>query len=220
MRRTGFLRTWHDDRGFGFITPSDGGPELFVHISEFPRDGSRPTIGETLSFEVGAGKDGKQQAIHIQRRTRETAHTRSSRETKRAIAMGMLGVVLLAAGVFAFFKYQQASEITGPHTAPVEAGTTPEPRATTPAAASKRRERRASAPIAATEVPEPEDSVPTVVKTTPEPRVSSAYRCDGRTRCSQMKSCAEAKFFLRNCPNTQMDGDGDGIPCEQQYCGN
>ncbi|MBA3031570.1 MAG: excalibur calcium-binding domain-containing protein [Rhodocyclaceae bacterium] len=25
-------------------------------------------------------------------------------------------------------------------------------------------------------------------------------------------------FFLRNCPNVQMDGNNDGIPCEQQWC--
>jgi hypothetical protein len=46
----------------------------------------------------------------------------------------------------------------------------------------------------------------------------AAFRCDGRTHCSQMTSCEEAKFFLRNCPNTQMDGNGDGIPCETQWC--
>lgn len=43
-------------------------------------------------------------------------------------------------------------------------------------------------------------------------------RCDGRMVCSQMTSCAEAKYFLANCPGTKMDGDGDGIPCEQQWC--
>jgi cold shock CspA family protein len=42
--------------------------------------------------------------------------------------------------------------------------------------------------------------------------------CDGRTMCSQMTSCGEAKYFLKNCPRTQMDGDGDGVPCEQQWC--
>ncbi|TXJ09493.1 MAG: excalibur calcium-binding domain-containing protein [Acinetobacter sp.] len=51
-----------------------------------------------------------------------------------------------------------------------------------------------------------------------QPSASSAYRCDGRTHCSQMTSCAEATYFLRNCPNTQMDGNGDGIPCEKQWC--
>ncbi len=40
------------------------------------------------------------------------------------------------------------------------------------------------------------------------------FRCDGRQHCSQMTSRAEAEFFTRNCPNTKMDGDGDGIPCE------
>ncbi|MEA3277555.1 MAG: cold shock domain-containing protein [Pseudomonadota bacterium] len=46
----------------------------------------------------------------------------------------------------------------------------------------------------------------------------TAYRCDGRSHCSQMTSCAEAKFFLANCPGVQMDGDRDGVPCEWQWC--
>ncbi len=44
------------------------------------------------------------------------------------------------------------------------------------------------------------------------------YSCDGREHCSQMTSCDEAKYFLRNCPNTKMDGNNDGIPCENQWC--
>lgn len=43
---------------------------------------------------------------------------------------------------------------------------------------------------------------------------SSSFKCDGRVHCSQMTSRAEAEFFVRNCPNTKMDGDRDGIPCE------
>ncbi|MGE4512081.1 MAG: excalibur calcium-binding domain-containing protein [Sulfurimonadaceae bacterium] len=45
------------------------------------------------------------------------------------------------------------------------------------------------------------------------------FKCDGRQYCSQMRSCEEAKFFLRNCPNTKMDGNHDGVPCEKQWCG-
>lgn len=44
------------------------------------------------------------------------------------------------------------------------------------------------------------------------------FQCDGRMHCAQMKSCAEATYFVRNCPDTRMDGDGDGIPCESQHC--
>ena len=40
------------------------------------------------------------------------------------------------------------------------------------------------------------------------------FQCDGRQYCSQMTSRAEAEYFVRNCPNTKMDGDHDGIPCE------
>lgn len=47
---------------------------------------------------------------------------------------------------------------------------------------------------------------------------SAAFRCDGRTHCSQMTSCAEATYFLKNCPGTKMDGDGNGVPCERQWC--
>ncbi len=56
-------------------------------------------------------------------------------------------------------------------------------------------------------------SVSTTVETSGQP-----FRCDGRTHCSQMTSCVEARYFLKHCPGTQMDGDGDGEPCEQQWC--
>jgi hypothetical protein len=58
----------------------------------------------------------------------------------------------------------------------------------------------------------------TFVQSTPQAREISKFQCDGRTLCSQMKSCEEATFFLQNCPNTKMDGNGDGIPCEKQWC--
>ena len=47
---------------------------------------------------------------------------------------------------------------------------------------------------------------------------SSRYTCAGNTRCNQMTSCDEATFYLQNCPGTKMDGDGDGVPCESQWC--
>jgi hypothetical protein len=45
------------------------------------------------------------------------------------------------------------------------------------------------------------------------------FYCDGREYCSQMTSCEEATYFLENCPGVKMDGEGDGIPCEKQWCG-
>ena len=55
-------------------------------------------------------------------------------------------------------------------------------------------------------------------ETRPDRPGGTPFRCDGRTRCSQMTSCEEATWFLKNCPGTQMDGNNDGIPCERQWC--
>ncbi|MCJ0824449.1 excalibur calcium-binding domain-containing protein [Luteimonas sp. 50] len=51
-----------------------------------------------------------------------------------------------------------------------------------------------------------------------EPEADSPFRCDGRTMCPQMTSCAEATYFIKHCPNTKMDGNNDGVPCERQWC--
>ncbi|HEX9181321.1 MAG TPA: cold shock domain-containing protein [Burkholderiales bacterium] len=57
----------------------------------------------------------------------------------------------------------------------------------------------------------------------PEPaaqvREAPRFRCEGKTRCTEMTSCEEATFYLRNCPGVKIDGDMDGIPCEDQLCG-
>jgi hypothetical protein len=68
--------------------------------------------------------------------------------------------------------------------------------------------RRAAAAASA-----PERPAPAV------PKAPSGFTCDGRQYCSQMKSCAEATYFLAHCPGVKMDGDRNGIPCEKQWCG-
>jgi hypothetical protein len=45
-----------------------------------------------------------------------------------------------------------------------------------------------------------------------------AFRCDSRKYCSQMTSCAEARYFLAHCPNVKLDGNHNGVPCEAQWC--
>jgi hypothetical protein len=43
------------------------------------------------------------------------------------------------------------------------------------------------------------------------------FQCQGKVWCTQMSSYEEAVYYIRNCQGTNMDGDGDGIPCEQQF---
>ena len=66
-----------------------------------------------------------------------------------------------------------------------------------------------------------EDRIKQVLGIAPPPAVRilpEQFTCDGRIYCSQMTSCDEARFFLNNCPRTRLNGNGDGIPCEKQWC--
>lgn len=42
----------------------------------------------------------------------------------------------------------------------------------------------------------------------------AVYQCGVKSDCREMVSCDEAKYHLRKCGMTRLDGDGDGIPCE------
>lgn len=92
--------------------------------------------------------------------------------------------------------------------APAEAAALPSPAAPTTTAT----------PPATGTTPAATGTTPAAIVTTPAARGPTAYRCDGRRYCSQMTSCEEATWFLRHCPGTEMDGDGDGVPCERQWC--
>lgn len=48
----GILKIWKDDRGFGFITPKDGGDDIFVHISEFKGLTRRPQTGDLVGYDT------------------------------------------------------------------------------------------------------------------------------------------------------------------------
>lgn len=59
--------------------------------------------------------------------------------------------------------------------------------------------------------------------TYPKEKINSAstnnYTCEtGKIYCSQMSSYREAKYYLKNCSGTRMDGNHDGVPCESQWC--
>jgi CspA family cold shock protein len=58
---TGTVKFFNDSKGFGFISPTDGGKDLFVHSSEIKSGGGgRTTLneGQEVEFEVGEGQKG------------------------------------------------------------------------------------------------------------------------------------------------------------------
>ncbi|BFM05003.1 cold-shock protein [Halioxenophilus aromaticivorans] len=56
---TGTVKWFNADKGFGFITPEDGGKDLFVHHSEIQASGYKSLDdGQKVEFEVGQGQKG------------------------------------------------------------------------------------------------------------------------------------------------------------------
>ncbi|EGR0760753.1 cold-shock protein [Vibrio parahaemolyticus] len=56
-----------------------------------------------------------------------------------------------------------------------------------------------------------------------QPKVTfkpQSFTCGTKTHCSEMRSCEEAMFYLESCSylDLKIDGDGDGVPCERQWC--
>ncbi len=211
MRTQGSLIKWNADRGFGFIKARDSGIEVFAHISEFPRSGRTPQIGDTLHFDIATDQNGRKQAKAVtfdtpltaaesapariarapaartppprepHRPRRRDTHRERSHRESSGLGLKIIVGTLLLGG--AALGYQKFAAFQTPT---VDMSQTP--------------------------------SVETTVAPTTAPAATPKYVCDGRQHCSQMHSCEEATWFIQHCPNTKMDGEGDGIPCEQQWC--
>ena len=60
---TGTVKWFNDTKGFGFITPENGGDDLFAHFSEIQSSGFKSLAeNQRVSFEVTTGPKGKQAA--------------------------------------------------------------------------------------------------------------------------------------------------------------
>ena len=59
----GTVKWFNDQKGFGFITPDDGSPDVFAHFSEIQSDGFKTlTEGQKVEFEVQQGDKGPRAA--------------------------------------------------------------------------------------------------------------------------------------------------------------
>ena len=62
----GTVKWFNTTKGFGFITPDDGGTDVFVHISAVEQSGLTGLADrQKISFELSEGRDGRQMAGDI-----------------------------------------------------------------------------------------------------------------------------------------------------------
>jgi cold shock CspA family protein len=190
MRYQGRLKKWNAERGYGFILAIDSGQDIFVHITAFPRDGRAPMEGDELTFEVEPDGKGKKHAVRVQRLGAvQPARVDSFKPSIRPLSRAP----------------QKSSFVSklGAMVLLLVVGWYGYSRYESRVAQIKAVDASSPAPAALFEPAQP---------------APSAFNCDGRKYCSQMTSCTEAKLFLKNCPGMEMDGNHDGVPCEQQWC--
>lgn len=65
MNQKGVLTTWHDDKGFGFITPEGGGDRVFAHVSGYAGRG-RPVANRKVVYRLAKDEKGRARAARFQ----------------------------------------------------------------------------------------------------------------------------------------------------------
>ncbi|MBS0039836.1 MULTISPECIES: excalibur calcium-binding domain-containing protein [Neisseria] len=187
----GVIVKWDDEKGYGFIRIDGGNKEIFCHISDFSPRNPRPEIDEAVGFEVVSDGKGRFSAKQICYLNRERAVSPGYRKKHRKDEESPTSIVRV---VLSLSVGLLLVSVIGYEAYQY--------------ASEKLTPKQENTPVKTQVLPE-------IKRRQPD---SSPYRCDGRQHCSQMTSCEEAKWFVRNCSDTKMDGDGDGIPCEDK-CG-
>ena len=63
---TGTVKWFNSQKGFGFIQPSDGSQDVFVHISAVERAGlTTLREGQKLTYDLEQGRQGKTSAVNL-----------------------------------------------------------------------------------------------------------------------------------------------------------
>lgn len=237
----GKIKSFSTSRGFGFIEVEGDIDDVFFHIKDLPQHNIEPKIGEALQFMI-VEDQGKFKAGNIQRLglSSESKATTSSNKKKartqaspryheaghKSTIITVIGIIIVAVlGFLTYGKYQsysaekqrKAEQLMLEQQQIVEEqrkalGKLPDQ------ILSEQGKRNLEAGLHQTNQPRSERVTESIDKQNGRLPVSTGqFKCDGRTHCSQMRSYEEAVYFLRNCPNTQMDGNNDGEPCERQF---
>ncbi|MFZ2168236.1 MAG: cold shock domain-containing protein [Methylococcaceae bacterium] len=104
----GVLKTWKEDRGFGFIKPDAGGKDVFIHISALKGVSRRPITGDVIYYQIAKDNRGKYKAINAQIEgaglmeniTGDMLNNESSKKGVIAITLGLLIIIAIAGFIY------------------------------------------------------------------------------------------------------------------------
>lgn len=103
MRYQGRLHDWHDEKGYGFVTPNGGGTRAFVHIKAFDHMPQRPSNGVLISYEQRQDERGRFNAAAVRFASPGKALPESRpSKSKRAPPRTTLGLLALLATTIAW----------------------------------------------------------------------------------------------------------------------
>ncbi|MFA5017148.1 cold shock domain-containing protein [Methylobacter tundripaludum] len=99
----GVLKTWKEDRGFGFISPDDGGKDIFIHISALKGTSRRPVTGDVIYYQVARDNRGKYKAINAHIEGVEILEDKAPGflNTRQGIVLVALALVAIVAAIIA-----------------------------------------------------------------------------------------------------------------------
>ena len=63
----GQIKSWNDERGFGFIESSQGGQDIFVHVKALRPGFGKPRIDDVVTFDVELNAEGKKRAKNVEK---------------------------------------------------------------------------------------------------------------------------------------------------------
>ena len=95
----GVLKTWKEDRGFGFISPDNGSRDVFIHISALGETSRRPIPGDIVHYQLVRDRNGKYRAINasIEGVTDQNKATNVKPKTKPIFIWVIMGMLILLA---------------------------------------------------------------------------------------------------------------------------